>query len=155
MQTRTPGAKDQADIIFFIVDGKAEGIESRPWDALGVRANSSGPIRYSNVLVPQRDRLGAEGQGKEIIYDGVSPVYLIGLGAVWEGVARGALNAAIAHTTSFVHKDRNKSLSDYRGDPPGVGRRQGAGRDAAAVAQRTRGQARRALARRQAAKAKS
>lgn len=114
VQTRTPGAKDQADIIFFIVDGKAKGIESRPWDALGVRANSSGPIRYSNVLVPQRDRLGAEGQGKEIIYDGVSPVYLIGLGAVWEGVARGALNAAIAHTTSFVHKDRNKSLSDYQ-----------------------------------------
>lgn len=114
VQTRTPGAKDQADIIFFIVDGKADGIESRPWDALGVRANSSGPIRYSNVLVPQRDRLGAEGQGKEIIYDGVSPVYLIGLGAVWEGVARGALNAAIAHTTSFVHKDRNKSLSDYQ-----------------------------------------
>ena len=114
VQTRTPGAKDQADIIFFIVDGNAEGIESRPWDALGVRANSSGPIRYSNVLVPQRDRLGAEGQGKEIIYDGVSPVYLIGLGAVWEGVARGALNAAIAHTTSFVHKDRNKSLSDYQ-----------------------------------------
>ena len=114
VQTRTPGAKDQADIIFFIVDGKAKGIESRPGDALGVRANSSGPIRYSNVLVPQRDRLGAEGQGKEIIYDGVSPVYLIGLGAVWEGVARGALNAAIAHTTSFVHKDRNKSLSDYQ-----------------------------------------
>ncbi|MHC2253771.1 acyl-CoA dehydrogenase family protein [Bradyrhizobium embrapense] len=114
VQTRTPGAKDQADIIFFIVDGKAEGIESRPWDALGVRANHSGAIRYSNVHVPQRDRLGAEGQGKEIIYDGVSPVYLIGLGAVWEGVARGALNAAIAHTTSFVHKDRNKSLSDYQ-----------------------------------------
>ncbi|PAY03372.1 MULTISPECIES: acyl-CoA dehydrogenase family protein [Bradyrhizobium] len=114
VQTRTPDAKDQADIIFFIVDGKAEGIESRPWDALGVRANHSGAIRYSNVHVPQRDRLGAEGQGKEIIYDGVSPVYLIGLGAVWEGVARGALNAAIAHTTSFVHKDRNKSLSDYQ-----------------------------------------
>ncbi|MVT70085.1 acyl-CoA dehydrogenase [Bradyrhizobium pachyrhizi] len=114
VQTRTPGAKDQADIIFFIVDGKAEGIESRPWDALGVRANHSGAIRYSNVHVPQRDRLGAEGQGKEIIYDGVSPVYLMGLGAVWEGVARGALNAAIAHTTSFEHKDRNKSLSDYQ-----------------------------------------
>ncbi|WP_426441124.1 acyl-CoA dehydrogenase family protein [Bradyrhizobium genosp. P] len=114
VQTRTPGAKDQTDIVFFIVDGKSAGIESRPWDALGVRANHSGPIRYSNVRVPQRDRLGAEGQGKEIIYDGVSPVYLIGLGAVWEGVARGALNAAVAHTTSFVHKDRNKGLSDYQ-----------------------------------------
>lgn len=66
------------------------------------------------MRVPQRDRLGIEGQGKEIIYDGVSPVYLIGLGAVWEGVARGALNAAVKHVTNFVHKDRNKSLSDYQ-----------------------------------------
>jgi acyl-CoA dehydrogenase len=66
------------------------------------------------VKVPEHDRLGREGQGKEIIYDGVSPVYLIGLGAVWEGVARGALNAAVAHTKSFVHKDQNKSLSDYQ-----------------------------------------
>ncbi|MGY8635648.1 acyl-CoA dehydrogenase family protein [Bradyrhizobium sp. 14AA] len=114
MQTRTPGAKDQADIVFFIVDGKSPGIEAKPWDALGVRGNHSGPIRYTNVRVPRRDRLGAEGQGKEIIYNGVSPVYLIGLGAVWEGVARGALSAAVAHTTSFVHKDRNKSLSDYQ-----------------------------------------
>jgi alkylation response protein AidB-like acyl-CoA dehydrogenase len=114
VQTRAPGAKDQTDIIFFIVDGKAKGIESGPWDALGVRANHSGPIRYKGVKVPSKDRLGAEGQGKEIIYDGVSPVYLIGLGAVWEGVARGALNAAVAHTTSFVHKDKNKSLSDYQ-----------------------------------------
>ncbi|RXH23170.1 acyl-CoA dehydrogenase family protein [Bradyrhizobium zhanjiangense] len=114
VQTRSPGAKDQTDIVFFIVDGKSKGIESKPWDALGVRGNHSGPIRYNNVRVPQRDRLGIEGQGKEIIYDGVSPVYLIGLGAVWEGVARGALNAAVKHTTSFVHQDRNKSLSDYQ-----------------------------------------
>jgi len=114
VQTRSPGSKDQTDIIFFIVDGRAPGIESSPWEALGVRANHSGPIRYREVKVPRRDRLGAEGQGKEIIYDGVSPVYLIGLGAVWEGVARGALDAAVAHTRSFVHKDKNRSLSDYQ-----------------------------------------
>ena len=114
MQTRSPDAKDQTDIIFFIVDGKSKGIEAGPWDALGVRANHSGPIRYRGVKVPRRDRLGEEGQGKEIIYDGVSPVYLIGLGAVWEGVARGALDAATAHAKSFVHKDKNKSLSDYQ-----------------------------------------
>jgi acyl-CoA dehydrogenase len=73
LQTRTPGAKDQTDISFFIVDGKAAGITAGPWDALGVRGNHSGPIRYAGVKVPQRDRLGAEGQGKEIIYNGVSP----------------------------------------------------------------------------------
>src|ERR1700721_2457169 len=92
VQTRAPGAKDQTDIIFFIVDGKAKGIVSTPWDALGVRANHSGPIRYKGVKGPSKDRLGGEGQGKENISDGVSRVSLRALGAVWGGGARGALN---------------------------------------------------------------
>jgi len=75
MQTRTPSVKDWVDTVFFIVDRKAAGIESWPWDALGVRAKHSGPIRYNNVRLPQRGRLESEGQGKETIYDGVSPVH--------------------------------------------------------------------------------
>lgn len=114
LQTRSPGAKDQTDISFFIVDGKAAGITAGPWDALGVRANHSGAIRYDGVKVPRRDRLGTEGQGKEIIYNGVSPVYLIGLGSVWEGVARGALDRATNHVKGFIHKDKQKSLADYQ-----------------------------------------
>jgi alkylation response protein AidB-like acyl-CoA dehydrogenase len=113
-QTRTPGANDQTDISFFIVDGKAAGIKPGPWDALGVRANHSGALRYDNVKVPRHDRLGAENQGKEIIYNGVSPVYLVGLGAVWEGVARGALESVVAHAKKFVHQDKSKSLADYQ-----------------------------------------
>lgn len=114
MQTRSPDAKDQTDISFFIIDGKTPGITAGPWDALGVRGNHSGPIRYANVKVSSRDRLGAEGQGKEIIYNGVSPVYLIGLGAVWEGLARGALDTATVHVKRFIHQDKQKSLADYQ-----------------------------------------
>ncbi|MCJ2059572.1 acyl-CoA/acyl-ACP dehydrogenase [Methylobacterium sp. J-048] len=114
LQTRSPDAKDQGDITFFIVDGKAPGITPGPWTALGVRANHSGALRYEGVTVQARDRLGTENQGKEIIYNGLSPVYLIGLGSVWEGVARGVLDKAIAHTQGFVHKDKNKSLSEYQ-----------------------------------------
>ena len=113
-QTRTPGARDQSDISFFIVDSTTPGITPGPWNALGVRGNHSGPIRYDGVKVPQRDRLGAENQGKDIIYNGVSPVYLIGLGAVWEGVARGAYDAAVAHIKNSIHKDTNKRLADYQ-----------------------------------------
>jgi alkylation response protein AidB-like acyl-CoA dehydrogenase len=113
-QTRTPGARDQTDISFFIVDGKSPGITAGPWNALGVRGNHSGPIRYDGVKVPRRDRLGEENQGKEIIYNGVSPVYLVGLGAVWEGVARGALDAAIAYVKNWVHQDKQKRLADYQ-----------------------------------------
>jgi alkylation response protein AidB-like acyl-CoA dehydrogenase len=114
VQTRTPGASGPTEITFFIVDGRSEGIRSGPWDALGVRGNHSGPITYDNVLVPQADRLGAENEGKDIIYHGVSPVYLVGLGAVWHGVARGALERVTEYATRTVHQDFNKALSDYQ-----------------------------------------
>ncbi|AUX41301.1 acyl-CoA dehydrogenase [Sorangium cellulosum] len=113
-QTRTPGAKGPTDITFFIIDGKRPGIEAGRWDALGVHGNHSGPIRYTNVPVPRRDRLGAEGQGKDIIYHGVSPVYLIGLGAAWHGVARGALATVTEYALGTVHRDFDRRLADYQ-----------------------------------------
>jgi len=79
-----------------------------------VHGNHSGPIRYENVNVPQKDRLGDENQGKDIIYHGVSPVYLIGLGAVWHGVARAALEEVVKYVARTTHQDFNRSLSDYQ-----------------------------------------
>lgn len=114
LQTRSPDAKGPTDITFFIVDGKKPGIQAGPWEALGVHGNHSGPIKYENVAVPRRDRLGAEGQGKDIIYHGVSPVYLIGLGAAWHGVARGALAEVTAYASRTIHRDFERRLADYQ-----------------------------------------
>ncbi|MDD2768218.1 MAG: acyl-CoA/acyl-ACP dehydrogenase [Methylococcus sp.] len=113
-QTRSPGAKGPTDISFFIVDSKLEGISHGSWEALGVRGNHSGPISYRDVKIHARDRLGEEGQGKDIVYHGVSPVYLIGLGSVWHGVARAALEKASEHLTGTHHRDFDKKLSDYQ-----------------------------------------
>jgi len=114
VQTRSPGAKGPTDISFFIVDGKSPGIRPGKWDALGVHGNHSGPIAYDHVKVGQRDRLGKEGEGKDIIYHGVSPVYLIGLGAAWHGVARGALEEITRYATATVHRDFERRLADYQ-----------------------------------------
>lgn len=113
-QTRSPGAATPTDVSFFIVDGKLPGITPGVWDALGVRGNHSGPIKYEDVRVHSRDKLGAEGQGREILESGVSPVYLIGLGSTWLGVAEAALEAASAYVTGMVHRDFNKRLADYQ-----------------------------------------
>ena len=114
LQTRSPDAKGPTDITFFIVDGREAGIKAGAWEALGVHGNHSGPITYENVKVPRRDRLGGEGQGKDIIYHGVSPVYLIGLGAAWHGVARGALASVVAYATRTIHRDFDRRLADYQ-----------------------------------------
>jgi alkylation response protein AidB-like acyl-CoA dehydrogenase len=114
VQTRSPEAQDAMDISFFIVDGKLPGIEAKIWEALGVRGNYSGPISYQHVLVPKRDILGGEGRGKEILLHGVSPIYLIGLGSAWLGVAQHALQLATEHVTKTIHRDFDNRLGDYQ-----------------------------------------
>jgi alkylation response protein AidB-like acyl-CoA dehydrogenase len=114
LTTQTPDATKASDVTWFILDGKARGIKPGPWEALGVRANHSGPLRVDNVLVPERDRLGREGQGKEIMFDGGSPSYLLGLAAVWHGVARGALGETTSYATRTIHRDFNHRLADYQ-----------------------------------------
>lgn len=113
-QTRTPGAQTPTDVSFFLVDGQLEGITSGVWDALGVRGNHSGPITYEGVRIAAQDKLGIEGQGREILESGVSPVYLIGLGSTWLGVAEAALEAASEYVKGMVHRDFNKRLADYQ-----------------------------------------
>ncbi|MEW4207486.1 acyl-CoA dehydrogenase family protein [Priestia megaterium] len=114
VQTRSPEAQEATDISFFIVDGKSDGITASPWEALGVRGNHSGPISYKNVHVPKEDVLGSEETGKEIVLNGVSPIYLIGLGSTWLGVAEHALELAVNHATRTIHRDFNNQLSDYQ-----------------------------------------
>lgn len=113
-QTRSPGAQTPTDVSFFIVDSKLPGITPGVWEALGVRGNHSGPIKYEGVRVRPEDKLGLEGQGREILESGVSPVYLIGLGSAWLGTAEAALEAAVNYVKATIHRDFNKKLSDYQ-----------------------------------------
>jgi alkylation response protein AidB-like acyl-CoA dehydrogenase len=114
VQTRSPGAESPTDVSFFIVDGTSPGITPGVWEALGVRGNHSGSIKYEGVRVHRRDKLGGDGQGREILESGVSPVYLIGLGSTWLGVAEAALEAATQYVQRMVHRDFNKRLADYQ-----------------------------------------
>ncbi|GCL73183.1 acyl-CoA dehydrogenase [Paenibacillus naphthalenovorans] len=111
-QTKTPNAKSPDDITYFIVDGHQEGIEPGEWSALGVRGNHSSSLRLRDVYVDEKDRLGEEGEGKEIVQNGIA--YLIGLGATWTGTAIGILDETLAYAKRKVHQDVNKALSDYQ-----------------------------------------
>ncbi|MGF9856492.1 acyl-CoA dehydrogenase family protein [Priestia endophytica] len=108
VQTRTAGSRDPKEHSSFIVDGHKDGIIAKPWKALGVRGNHSGPLTFENVRVSYQDLLPADGLD---VLNGTGVA--IGLNAVWLGVAQGALDVAVAHTTRTVHRDFNKSLADY------------------------------------------
>lgn len=93
--TRSPHAEVSYDLCYFIVDAKQDGIEAGVWDALGVRGNHSSPVRFDQIFVHNRDRIGEEGTGKTIVEN--SHVYLFGLGAAWVGTAIGIFHEAAAH----------------------------------------------------------
>lgn len=109
VQTRTADSEDKQDHSYFIVDGHDKGIVAKPWKALGVRGNHSGPLTFKNVRVSHNDLILASGSD---VLNGTGAV--LGLNAVWLGVAQGALDAAVSHVTRTVHRDFNKSLADYQ-----------------------------------------
>ncbi|WP_127495419.1 acyl-CoA dehydrogenase family protein [Paenibacillus glycanilyticus] len=114
LQTRTPGAQQPTDLSYFIVDGKDPGITAGPWEALGVRGNQSGPLKLDNVHVPRADLLVGENRAIEIAFNGVDPLYLLGIGSAWIGVASEALSIVVERVKRTVHRDFNRSLADYQ-----------------------------------------
>ncbi|MHA7962695.1 acyl-CoA dehydrogenase family protein [Paenibacillus sp. CAU 1782] len=114
LQTRTPGAEQPSDLSYFIVDGSDPGITAGPWEALGVRGNQSGPLKLHNVKVPREDLIWEENRAAEIALNGVDPLYLLGIGSAWIGVAEEALELAVSHAQRTVHRDFDRSLVDYQ-----------------------------------------
>ncbi|MFF2094322.1 acyl-CoA dehydrogenase family protein [Paenibacillus sp. NPDC058174] len=114
LQTRTPGAEKPTDLSYFIVDGQDPGITAGPWEALGVRGNQSGPLKLDGVKVPRADLLAGENRAIEIAFNGVDPLYLLGIGSAWIGVAEEALSIVVNRVKNTVHRDFNRSLADYQ-----------------------------------------
>lgn len=114
LQTRTPGAQQPSDLSYFIVDGSQSGITAGPWEALGVRGNQSGPLKLEHVRVPKGDVLWEENRAVEIALNGVDPLYLLGIGSAWIGLAEEALALAVSHVKRTIHRDFNRSLADYQ-----------------------------------------
>ncbi|WP_102346201.1 acyl-CoA dehydrogenase family protein [Bacillus sp. Marseille-P3661] len=112
VQTKSPNAQKPEDLSYFIINGHQEGIEPGEWDALGVKGNHSSPLKFNNVFVHEKDRIGEEGEGKYIVQNGTG--YLIGLGSAWAGTAKGILDEVVAYATRKFHQDVNKSLTDYQ-----------------------------------------
>lgn len=114
LQTRTPDATKPTDLSYFIVDGRQSGITAGPWNALGVRGNQSGPLKLEGVKVKKQDLLVGENKAIDIAFNGVDPLYLLGMGSAFIGVAEEALTIANNHVIKTVHRDFHKSLADYQ-----------------------------------------
>jgi alkylation response protein AidB-like acyl-CoA dehydrogenase len=98
---RTAGKKG---ISGFIVDTRTPGyVVARIEDKLGQRASDTAQIVFENCEVPVENRLGGEGEGYRIALGNLE-AGRIGIAAQAVGMARAALDAAVAYArerTSF------------------------------------------------------
>jgi alkylation response protein AidB-like acyl-CoA dehydrogenase len=100
-------------ITAFIVEREFKGFAvGRKEDKLGIRASSTTELLLDGCEVPDENVLGPVGQGYKIAIDTLNGGR-VGIGAQMIGVARGALDAAIAYV-----KERQafgKSIAEFQG----------------------------------------
>jgi len=93
----TDRAAGKKGISAFIVDTRTPGfVVSRVEDKLGQRASDTAQITFENCEVPAHDLLGVEGQGYRIALANLE-AGRIGIAAQAVGMARSALDAAVAY----------------------------------------------------------
>jgi alkylation response protein AidB-like acyl-CoA dehydrogenase len=114
VETNAPDSSNADPLMFLIVEKGQEGVEAFPFKALGLRGNCSGPMKYKDVFVQEKNRLGGEGGAGFWNDTVIDPLFLLGSGACWVGIAQGAINAAVNLAKKKVHADTGKSVAGYQ-----------------------------------------
>ncbi|CAA9536336.1 MAG: Acyl-CoA dehydrogenase, short-chain specific [uncultured Thermoleophilia bacterium] len=113
-QTTSPDyGGDYSNLSVFLIDASQIQAEPQEWDALGLRGNQSGSLLVDWGFVPEQQLVGPIGDGAASNDESVDPNFLIGSSGVWSGIALGAIDIAISHTTRKTHKDVGLRVCDY------------------------------------------
>ena len=109
--TVDPGAGYKG-ITAFVIDRGAAGFDvGKKEDKLGIRASSTVELILEGVRVPAEDVLGDPGKGYRVAIETLNEGR-IGIGAQMIGLARGALEAAVAHVK--VRTQFGKTLGEFQ-----------------------------------------
>ncbi|MFN2607859.1 MAG: acyl-CoA dehydrogenase family protein, partial [Acidimicrobiales bacterium] len=108
------GTPDGAFSLFLVEPKSNPGIEvAGQWDAMGMRANDSRSLRFSDAFVASTERLGAEGEGKALVLS--RPNYIaLGLATTSVGIAQAALDMAVEHATTRVVAPGTEPIASYQ-----------------------------------------
>src|SRR3954454_15254670 len=89
VSTRAAGAADAAASTLYFVPKGAKGMTvAGPWTGLGLRGNSSAPMKLENVAVAAADRVSGEGDGFNAMLTVGLPWFQLGSAAVSVGICR-------------------------------------------------------------------
>jgi alkylation response protein AidB-like acyl-CoA dehydrogenase len=113
-QTTSPDYNgDYSNLSVFVIDKDQIVAEVQEWDAMGLRGNQSGSLLCDWGFVPDEQLVGPVGDGANSNDEAVDPYFLIGSSGVWNGIALGAIDIAVRHTTRKTHKDVGLRVADY------------------------------------------
>ncbi|MDT4896612.1 MAG: hypothetical protein QOH25_1689 [Acidobacteriota bacterium] len=100
-------------ITAFIVEKNFDGFSvGKKENKLGIRASSTTEIILEDCRVPKENVLGEVGRGYKVSIETLNEGR-IGIGAQMIGIARGALEAALAYTTE--RQQFGKSVNEFQG----------------------------------------
>lgn len=100
-------------ITAFIVEKSTEGFSvGKKENKLGIRASSTTELILEDCKVPKENVLGEVGKGYKASIETLNEGR-IGIGAQMIGIARGALESALAYTTE--RKQFGKSINEFQG----------------------------------------
>ncbi|MBP3952639.1 acyl-CoA dehydrogenase family protein [Bacillus suaedae] len=84
---------------------------SSDWQGLGMRGNSSCPMHINDVTLHSSNRIGEEGSGEEQVFNVVAPFFILGLGAIYSGIAVHLFDIVSHHAVDRKYPD-GRSLSN-------------------------------------------
>jgi isovaleryl-CoA dehydrogenase len=118
---------DQADVYLVLVGSAADetvdcyAVErNQPgvrfegaWQGLGMAGNASIAMELDDVELAEERRIAAPGQGQELVFGAVAPVFLVGLAALNVGIGQAAASAAVEHVRGRCYPD-GSSLAEIQ-----------------------------------------
>ncbi|ADG92843.1 acyl-CoA dehydrogenase domain protein [Arcobacter nitrofigilis DSM 7299] len=87
----------------------SEGVtfQESSWNGLGMRGNASMPMVLENVKISEKNRVGEATTAGEQIFNTVAPFFILGLSAVYTGVALNASNTIIDYSMNRKYSDES------------------------------------------------
>jgi alkylation response protein AidB-like acyl-CoA dehydrogenase len=98
--------------VYVILKGDAGLTVSGGWDSLGMRGNSSNPMRLTDVSLSSARLIGTEGAGGDIMLGKALPIFQICQGAIGVGIAEAAFITTQRHITGHGFQHTGTQLSD-------------------------------------------
>lgn len=112
VSARSVAASEMTSSTLYYVPAGADGLTvSGVWTGLGLRGNSSAPMRLGGVTVPASNRLSGEGEGFSAMLSVVLPWFQLCSASVSVGISAAATEATRRHLLASKLEHLDESLA--------------------------------------------